>query len=289
MHVLVAGGSGFIGRPLCRVLAERGHDVTAASRSPDPDSLPSGVEPATLDVTEPDLTEQVAGHDAVVNLVALPSHETMRDRSHRTVHRDGTRHLLRASEATDVERFVQLSGLGVDAGIETAYFRAKREAERLVEDSALDWVIVRPSVVFGDGCAFLPFIERVTPPVVAPLPAGGRMRLQPIWVEDLAPMLAECVVEDRHVGQHYDIGGPERLTLAEIVQAATGVRRVVAVPDSLAATGFALAEAAPGVPFDRDQFRVFDHDNVAEQNDVSAFDVAETDLTTLGAYLAAKQ
>lgn len=284
-RVLVAGGAGFVGRPLCRVLADRGYAVTAASRSPDPSVLPPGVETATLDVTEPDLTDTVAGHDAVVNLVALPSHVQPRGRSHDAVHRAGTAHLLRASEELGVDRFVQLSGLGVDEGVDTAYFRAKRAAERLVRESALDWTIYRPSVVFGDGCAFLPFLRRITPPLVGPLPGGGEMRIQPIWVDDLAPLLADGLTGKRHVGQTYDIGGPERLTLAEIVRTVTGARIILPIPMPLAAVGFRLAELVPGVPLGRDQYRAFAHDNITPDNDVTAFGVEESELLSLGEYV----
>lgn len=289
MDVLVAGGSGFVGRALCRVLDEQGHAVTAASRSPHADGLPAGVSTAVLDVTDPPLDGSLEGHDAVVNLVALPSHVQPRSRSHDAVHLDGTRHLLAASERTGVDRFVQLSGLGVDSGVDTAYFRAKRRAEAAVREADLEWVIYRPSVVFGDGCAFVPFVERAVPPVVAPLPGGGRMRLQPIWVGDLAPMLADGVVADRHAGSVYELGGPEVLTLAETVQRIVGDRVVVPVPMPLAALGAAIAERLPRVPIGRDQHRVLAHDNVVAENDVTAFGVEEADLTTLGAYLDGRQ
>jgi len=222
MDVLVAGGSGFIGRALCRVLVDRGHEVTAASRTPDADGLPAAVETAVADVSESDLEELVDGHDAVVNLVALPSHVQSRGQSHEAVHFEGTRHLVAAAERTGVERFVQLSGLGVESGVDTAYFRAKRRAERVVRDADLEWVIYRPSVVFGDGCAFIPFIERISPPLATLLPGGERTWLQPIWVDDLAPMLADGLENDRHIGQCYEIGGPERLTLAETVSRIRG-------------------------------------------------------------------
>lgn len=285
MEVLVAGGSGFVGRALSRVLEARGHAVTAASRSPDVDELPAGVSTDVLDVTDPPLDDVVEGHDAVVNLVALPSHVQPRARSHDAVHLGGTRNLLAAGERNGVQCFLQLSGLGVDSGVETAYFRAKRRAEAAVRDADLEWVIYRPSVVFGDGCAFVPFVERVVPPVVAPLPGGGRMRLQPIWVGDLAPMLADGVDGDRHAGSVYELGGPEVLTLAEIVQRVVGDRLVVPVPMRLAAFGATVAERLPGVPVGRDQYRVLAHDNVVAENDVAAFGVEPGNLTTLGAYL----
>lgn len=285
MDVLVAGGSGFVGRSLCRVLDERGHNVTAVSRSPNAGELPPTVDTAAADVTRTDLTDVVDGHDAVVNLVALPSHRHPRGRSHESVHLDGTRRLVTASRRAGVERFVQMSGLDVETDVSTAYFRAKRRAERVVRESDLDWVIYRSSVVFGDGCAFVPFIEAITPPLVAPLPGGGEMRLQPIWVEDLTPMLADGVEADRHVGRHYAIGGPEKLTLGETVSLISNSRAVVPVPMPFAAVGFAIADLVPGVPFGRDQYRLFRLDNTVEENDAAAFGASAGDLRTLGRYL----
>lgn len=286
MNVLVAGGSGFVGRTLCDLLADRDHDVTAASRSPDGIGRSGRVETATLDVTEPDLEPVVDGHDAVVNLVALPSHVQPRGRSHEAVHLDGTRNLVRASENTGVERFVQMSGLGVESDVSTAYLDAKRSAERVVRESTLDWVTYRPSVVFGDGCAFVPFVERLATARVVPLPGGGNLAMQPIWVGDLGPMIADGVDGSRHVGRTYEIGGPERLTLREIVESVRPGAVVVPVPMPLAAVGSAVAEVVPGIPFGRDQYRVFGLDNTVDENDVTAFGVATGDLRTLDEYLA---
>ncbi|MDS0476090.1 complex I NDUFA9 subunit family protein [Natrinema sp. 1APR25-10V2] len=285
MRVLVAGGAGFVGRSLCHVLVDRGHAVTAASRSPDAARLPDGVETTALDVTEPDLTAAIAGHDAVVNLVALPSHVQPRGRSHEAVHYDGTRHLVAASEKTGVERFVQLSGLGVDDGVETAYFRAKRRAERVVRDSSLKYVIYRPSVVFGDGCAFVPFVERMVPPLVTPLPGGGRMRLQPIWVEDLTPLIADGLEDDRHADRCYEIGGPERLTLAETVTTIRGGGVVVPIPMALAGIAARAVDPLPWIPFGRDQYRALQSDNTTTDDALAAFGVDPDSLRTLSAYI----
>lgn len=289
MKVLVVGGAGFIGRSLCRMLDDRGHEVTAGSRVPDGERLPEGVGTLSVDVTDPDLTAVTAGYDAVVNLVALPSHRQPRRQSHAAVHGDGTAHLVRACERTGVDRFVQLSGLGVDTAVETAYFEAKRRGERLVRESDLDWVIYRPSVVFGDECAIIPFIESIVPPFVAFLPGGGRMRIQPLWVRDLTPMLADGVEDARHVGEVYELGGPEALTLAETVRLICGSTAVIPVPMALAAGAFTLAEYLPGIPFGQDQYRVLDLDNTTTENDVTAFGVDECDLTTLASYLERKR
>ena len=285
MDVFVAGGTGFVGRVLCRELDDRGHTVTAASRSPDPSVLPESVRTATLDVTEPDLTTHVEGFDAVVNLVALPSHVQPRGRSHDDVHRQGTQHLVEACEEAGVRRFVQMSGLGVETDVRTAYFEAKRAAERIVRDANLEWVIYRPSVVFGDDCAFLPFVERLTAARIVPLPSGRGTRIQPMWVGDLAPMLADGVEDDRHVGECYALGGPETLTMAEVVRLVEPSAVVVSIPTVLARVAFTAAELLPGVPFGRDQYRVQHLDNTVSDDDVTVFDVSPSELRSLGEYL----
>jgi len=292
MDVLVAGGSGFIGTRLCGELVDRGHDVTALSRSPDDGDLPEGVGTAIGDVTAFDsVASSVDGHDAVVNLVALsPLFEPPGgNRMHDEVHRGGTESLVRAAEAGGVERFVQLSALGADPDGATHYIRAKGRAERAVRESGLDWVIFRPSVVFGDGGEFVPFTKKLAPPFLTPLPGGGRTRFQPVHVGDLVPMIADAVEEPDHVGETYEVGGPEVLTLAEVVTLAHRAdgrsATVIPIPMALAGVGLKLAGAIPGFPMGGDQYRSLRFDNTTDGNDVTAFGTDPATLTTLREYL----
>lgn len=283
MEVFVAGGSGFIGRALCRELVGRGVSVTAASRSPEHPDLPEEVDTVVVDVTEPVATEVLDGFDAVVNLVDMASHHTHR-RSHMEVHLGGTRNLVEACRDADVMRFVQLSGLGVDSAVETEYLEAKRAAEEVVRESGLDWVVYRPSVVFGDGCAFIPFVRRVTNRFLSFIPRE-ELRIQPVWVGDLAPMLADGVTGEGHAGRTYRIGGPEQLTFRETVEHVSQPWVVVGVPMPLARLGFIAAGLLPGVPFGLDQYRAFWIDSTVSDNDALEFGLREEDLRSLGDYL----
>jgi NADH dehydrogenase len=294
MRVLVTGGTGFIGTHLCRELDERGHDVTALARDPGGADLPSGVETAVGDVTAADsIRPAFEDQDAVVNLVALSPLFKPKggDGAHFEVHLEGTKNVVAAAEEAGVDRMLQMSALGADPEGATAYIRAKGQAEDVVRESDLDWTIIRPSVVFGDGGEFVGFTKKLAPPFLTPLPGGGKTRFQPIHVGDLAPMLADAVVEDEHIGEAYELGGPERLTLAEI---AKRIHRsegrsatVVPVPMGLAKVGLSVLDAVPGAPMGRDQYRSLRFDNVTDDNDVGAFGVDEADLTTLDDYLGA--
>ncbi|MEF8871092.1 MAG: complex I NDUFA9 subunit family protein [Haloarculaceae archaeon] len=301
MDVLVAGGSGFLGQHLCTELDERGHDVTALSRDPDPATLPAGVETAMGDVTAYDsIVDAFEGQDAVVNLVALsPLFEPKGgNKMHDRVHRGGTENCVRAAEEHGVDRFVQLSALGADPDGPTHYIRAKGRAEEIVRDSSLDWVMFRPSVVFGEGGEFVSFTKRLkklfAPGLpLYPLPGGGtKTRFQPIWVGDLVPMIVDGVEDDEHVGQTYEIGGPEVLTLREItdlVYDASGKSvKIVGLPMGLAGIGLKTLSVVPGFPMGGDQYRSLNFDNTTDDNDVDAFGVDPSEMTTLAAYLGAE-
>jgi NADH dehydrogenase len=293
MHVLVTGGTGFVGRHLCRELDDRGHDVTALARSPRGADLPSGVATARGDVTVRDsLDSPMAGMDAVVHLVAVsPLYKPAGGEArHEAVTTEGTRNVVGAAEAADVDRLVYQSALGADPTSRWAYAQAKGRAEEAVRGSSLDWTIVRPSIIFGEGGEFLDFIRLVTTPFVTALPGGGRtMTFQPIWIEEFTPLLADCVDADGHAGQLYEIGGPEQLSLADVTKAIYRARgqsaAVVPVPIALAKVGLTLADPLPFVPMGRGQARAFRYENVTDDNAVEALGADPSSLTTLEDYL----
>jgi NADH dehydrogenase len=291
MSICIAGGSGFIGTHLCRELRNREEEVLALSRDPGSADLPDGVEPVEGDVTGDPAALEAAldGHEAVVNLVALSPLFQPRGRTHQEVHVEGTRNLIEAATAAGVDRFVQMSALGADPGGETAYIRAKGAAESIVREASVEHVIVRPSVVFGEGDEFVGFTRLLTPPGVAPLPGGGKTRFQPIWVGDLAPMLADGTLADEHGGETYEIGGPEVLTLADVARLVRpNLAAVLPVPMILAKLGLTVAGAIPGAPMGPDQYRSLEMDNTVDHNDVDAFGRDPADLRTLADYLESR-
>lgn len=269
--------------------------MTAMSRSPA--ETPDGVEFAAGDVTAFDsVAPTVDGHDAVVNLVALSPlvEPTGGNVMHDRIHRAGTENLVRAAAEGGADRFVQMSALGADPDGDTAYIRAKGDAEAAVRESDLDWTVFRPSVVFGEGGEFVSFTKRLkklfAPLVpVYPLPGGGQTRFQPIHVEDLVPMLVAAVESDDHVGETYEVGGPETLTLRDVTTLVYEAEQknitIVPLPMPLARIGLGVLGAVPGFPMGSDQYRSLRFDNTTATNDAAAFGVDASEMTTLGGYL----
>lgn len=298
MRVLVAGGTGFIGRRLCTELHDRGHDVTALARSPDPSVVPSGVRTVEGDVTDPDsLVEPIEDQDVVVNLVALsPLWEPEGgNEMHDRVHRQGTENLVRSAEAAGVGRFVQMSGLITGDENLTSYHRAKARAEEIVRASDLEYVIYRPSIVFGDGDEIVEFttkLKRMFAPVgpLYPLPGGGeRTFFQLIHVGDLAPMLADGVEGDEHADRTYELGGPRVYSLREMTELVFESKgrdvTIVPLPMSLSKVGMSAMGVVPGLRLGPDQYRGLKADNRVSDNDVDAFGVTEDEMRTFEEYL----
>jgi len=296
MDVLLLGGSGFVGSALAAELRDREHDVTVLSRDPSDDEVPEGVDTAVGDVTAYDSIEGAfAGRDVAVNLVSLsPLFKPPGGASHEGVHLGGTENVVRAAEAHDVDRVVQLSGLGADPDGPTAFLRAKGAAEAVVRDADAEHVIVRPSVVFGEGGEFVPFVKqtkRMFAPFlpVAPLPGGGKTPFQPIYRADVVDLIADCAEAAEHADRTYEFGGPDVLTLADVtrlVYRAEGKRmRVLPVPMPLAGLGLTVLGAVPPFPFGRDQYRSLRLEHTVPDNDVEAFGVDPGSMTTLPEYL----
>lgn len=292
MHVLVTGGTGFVGRNLCAELVERGHDVTALSRRPYEKSLPDGVETAVGNVENYDsIANEIAGVDAVVNLVALsPLFKPKGGKErHFEVHLEGTKNVVRAMEAGGVDRLVQMSFQGASPDSTVSALRAKGEAERVVKASGLDWTIFRPSVIFGDGGEFIGFTKLLTTPYITGLPGGGKTRFQPIWIGDMVRIVADSLEDDRHIGKSYDIVGPEKLTLADVTELAYEADgksvTILPIPMVLSRLALRIADPLPFVPFGMDQYRSLKEDNTTDSNDIDQFGLGVSDMRTLSDYL----
>jgi uncharacterized protein YbjT (DUF2867 family) len=275
--VAVVGATGFVGNAVVRQLAGSGDRVVAISRE---GRRRSGWDPAVVargaDVTTGrGLSDALRGADSVVHLAAIPR-ET-RGRRFDDVNVRGTQRVVAASEAAGIRRFVHLSVLGVSDDPKLAYLHSKWLGEQAVRSSGLDWVVLRPSLMFGPGDGFFRLVRTTlkwwSPGIVA-IPGRGDARFQPLAVDDLARGVELAVGDPAHVRQVHDIGGPEWVTYRQIVErvmAATGIRRLaVPVPIPLiSALTLVTDRVLPMFPVSHDQIASLQRPN---STDLDAFE-----------------
>jgi uncharacterized protein YbjT (DUF2867 family) len=276
VKVLVAGGTGFVGTAIVHALRAREVEVRVLARHPDRAApLASlGVEVVPGDLTDPaSLAAAVEGCSHVVNLVAIIKGAP--DDFERVMTR-GTASLLDAARDAGVTRFVLMSALGTTERTSTLvpYYGAKWAMERAVAGSGLEYVIVRPSFVFGRGGALPTFVRQVKLSPVVTVIGPGTGRLQPVWLEDVAQFFATVVDDARAPGRTWELGGPDVVTWNELYEAIARrlgkKRRLLHIPFAIARAGARAIQWAPGAPLTADQVTMVEAgDNVCSNSDAT--------------------
>ena len=228
MQIAVVGATGFVGSHLVPYLVEEGHRVIAISRKGRRlAGWGDAVEMRAADVTSSSLDDALDGAEAVVHLVAIPR-ETG-GRRFEQVNVGGTQRVAAAAERGGVRRFVHLSVLGVADDPKLAYLHSKWRGEDAVRSSGLDWVVLRPSLMFGPGDGFFRLIRttlRWWSPGVVVIPGKGDARFQPLSVDDLAIAVEKSLTDAERPRSVYELGGPAWLTYREIVDEVMRVTRM---------------------------------------------------------------
>jgi uncharacterized protein YbjT (DUF2867 family) len=258
--VLVTGATGFVGSHVAHALRARETPVRALVRRPERARRLAawGVELAQGDVTDAaSLAAACEGVDVVVHLVAVIRG---RREEFERIMAQGTRDLVAAARSAGVRRFVLASALGLDERTKDVvpYYAAKWEMERAVLESGLEHVVFRPSFVFGRDGGVLPMFVRMARYLpVTPIAGPGTLRLQPIWIDDMAEYFARGVSLPGAAGRTFEVGGPDAPTWNEFwdrLKRVLGARRPsVHVPFGVLRVQAALTERLPGAPVTRDQ------------------------------------
>ena len=258
MHGLVAGGTGFIGTHVVEELIKGGrHRVTIMTRDPDRVRRRAGVEYVRGDVSDPSsLAQATREAEVVVHCVQFPNHPVenpMRGWTYEKVDGEGTERMVAACRANGVRRFVYLSGAGARPGRPEPWFRAKERAERAVMTSGMEYVIVRPSWIYGpEDQSLNKFVAFVKYLPVVPVIGSGQEKVQPISVFDVAKVVAAAVDNPSATNQVFELGSRDPLTMDEILgtlQKVLGKRRpLVHQPAWLVKIPASLIQYLPNAP-----------------------------------------
>jgi NADH dehydrogenase len=215
--IFLTGATGFIGRHLLDRLIRNGTDrIVCLTRSSDVasdrTSRNGNVEWITGDLGRPSTyADSLSRADVVIHLAAATgaaSAETLRD-----VNYAGTQALLAARGKSAAGKIVYVSSIAVTGSdiSEYPYAQTKIDGEKAVQDSGLECVIVRPTIVLGEGATNWRMLRTLACLPVVPLFGGGRAQVQPVDVIDVARGLEWLVHNHLESGSIVEIGGPEVL------------------------------------------------------------------------------
>ena len=300
--ILITGGTGFIGSAVVERLLEAGEEVAVLGRDESKIRAMFGerVESREADVRDPDsLTRAFTGVEMVVNAVRFPSSPIEIPRlgwTFEEVDYKGTCNQVDAAKTNAVRRFVSISGVGASPEADKHWFRFKGLAEQYLAGSGLEWTVIRNTWVYGPWDAslnrllgfsrFLPFV---------PMFGDGRQEMQPVFIDDVSRIVAASVLEPSAVNQTFELGGPEVMSMNDVLNTALSVmgrRRFLLHQPILAGKVLGrLASVLPKPPLSADAVDFIAAPAVADNRNLMT--VFKPELTSLrnglATYLGAKE
>ena len=289
--VVVFGGSGFVGRHIVRRLAKDGFKLRVVMRRPNEALfLKTAGRTGQIELVQGNIRDETSsratlqGASAVVNSVGI-LYETGPQKFD-AVQSAGAARLATLAAEQGIDRFIQISAIGADAGSASAYASSKAEGEVAILAACPQAHVLRPSIVVGPEDDFFNRFARMAQIAPAlPLVGGGLTRYQPVGVFDVAQAVAACL--DGAPSGIYELGGPQIYTFRELMELMLdkiGKRRLL-VPLPFAAAGM-LAQFTrflPTPPLTPDQVILLRSDNVVGENlpDLAALGIEATPIAAL--------
>lgn len=233
MRVAITGGTGFVGGHLASALSAAGHGVVVVARgvdrrpwARDVEGLP-GVTVARIGIDDEEaLTRAFSGCDAVAHCAGI-NRETG-DSTYAAVHVQGTANVVRAAERAGVRRLALVSFLRARPNCGSAYHESKWAAEEIVRNSRLEWTVLKPGMMFGQGDHMLDHLSRALR--TFPLYVGvGPRAVRPLAIGDAVSVLQAAVVDGRLSRATVPLMGPTVVDFddaARLVARAAGIRRL---------------------------------------------------------------
>jgi NADH dehydrogenase len=268
--ICVTGASGFLGARLLDHLKQSGRKVVCLGRRR-PIALPENAEFIAGDLLDSSAAARaVKGCGAVLHLAAATGKHSPAE--YFRVNRDGTRMLAEEAQRAGVERFLYVSTIAVKFQDISRYYYAqsKQQAEAIVAKSGLPFTIIRPTMIFGAGSPVLDGLRKLAAMPAIPIFGSGQARVQPVFVDDLAAIVAALMEDADSLGRTVEVGGPEVCSIEQLllrIRNAAGIPngRVIHLPATPIAACLSWLEPImrPLLPVTAGQLTSFTNDGTA--------------------------
>lgn len=289
--VTVFGGSGFLGRYVVQKLAKTGAFIRVATRNTEealslkPYGFVGQIIPISVDVTsEESVSRAISGSDAVINLIGILN-ETKR-KKFTDLHIKVPGLIAKLCRLNNVKHLVHVSAIGASLKSSSKYAQSKAEGERKVFENFPRASIIKPSIIFGEEDTFFNrFATMLRYFWIVPMFGGGKCKLQPVYVCDVAEAIVKAALSDHEYdGSTYELGGPRIYTLRQLLEyICTETSRncwFIPLPYWTGSILGLIFEHLPGKFITSDQVKLIRADNIVSKgsNDFSKFNIQPSAL-----------
>lgn len=275
-NVLVFGGTGFVGEFICNSLKQAAYDPVVVTHSTQ--SQYRSIKGSLSDTNQ--LAKALGGLKFVAVVYSVGLLIEQGNKTYDNFHRVWVQNAINLSENVGCDRFILISANGI-SNSNSGYAISKLAGEQLLQDSNLEWTILRPSIIVGksDNFNFLKLLDTLTKLPFAPVPAAGAL-IQPVNATELGDVTTKIIDNPTTYKKIYAVCGNTVFTMRSLVKEyATSVRRrVITVPvPTILVKLFAPVLRLFGQPVTKQQLEMLEKGNTS--SDKRIWEVTETNPT----------
>lgn len=212
--IFVTGATGFVGKNLVKKLAK---DKKIRCLVRKDEYLGKNIEIVKGDLTDKkSLIAATKNISTIIHLASLIRSNNLAELNRVNV--KGTKDLVNASINNGVKKIIYLSSFDVKLKNKQGYGNSKLEAEKIIKKSGLDYIILRPTVIYGIGDKenLNKLFKIIKKYPFAPVIGNGKYQLQPVYIDDVTDVIIKCIDLEKN-NRTYFIAGPKPLTFDEII------------------------------------------------------------------------
>ncbi len=217
-RIIITGATGFIGKNLIETLSKE-YDVLALVRksSNTEHLLQYPIKIIRTDFSETDLTKILSSVDIIVHIAGQVNAKTKLELYNSNVFI--TKNLVNAAEAKKVKKFFFISTIITDSKIQGLYSETKKQAEDIVVNSNLNYIIFKPSVIYGkyDNKQIYGLINLIKNNKIIPIFGSGNYKIQPIFIDDFVRYISLAIHNKVISKKIFVLAGPEPITFNDAV------------------------------------------------------------------------
>lgn len=215
MRIFLTGATGFVGRHLIKRL--NGHEVTCFVRKDSEDLKNFKSVKGDLKYIA-DVANNLKDVDVVIHLAA-----NLWVTDNHTMYLDNvvaTKNIIEACKKNGVKRIITLSSSSATPENLSEYGKTKLEADKLVMNSRLEYTILKPTMIYGDGGrGFTRILSHIKKYPIVPIVGHGKTLMQPVYVEDVVDVILKCLENPKSITKVYNIAGPKAVSMNELFDA----------------------------------------------------------------------
>ena len=223
LRIAVTGSNGFVAKHTRNLLNQKGVKLYGISRKNFSNyQSESKIISPTISIN--DISRKIKNCNALIHLIGTGK-QTI-DSTYKSINLDLTKKIIEICKKSKIKKIVYISGLGVSNNSISSYFISKYKAEQEIINSGLDYTILRASYIIGKNDPLTINLTNQIKTGKIIIPGKGNYYLQPIFVNDVAEIIHDSVINKKFSNKIIELVGPEKVTFIEFVKLFKGKRKI---------------------------------------------------------------